>query len=361
VGCHRRAIDALSELALGDDASRLADLGAAWVNLGCALQAGAGREEQMRSLGAFDRAIGILERLPVRSDPRFRHNLAAAWMNRADALARIDTAGSRSEALPAYGCAVAIASELPLDEKASFRILLASCWINLGSLRQRLSDLSGAALAYDRAVAALGNLPRAGHRMACHHAATALTNRGEALLEDGSRDGAARAVSSAKLALSQFEGRDVGGPARAKLSLRALRVMARGLEALLRFDRSRSVDRVAALTDLAERGLDLALAFRNRAPEIFDPFFIWFYSFGSRVYGRYQPQFLREFLEEGLGRWDFRGSAGVGADLRAIARQATAGALEELGCNRVLVEGARPTELLLDTVQVLRGAAAVFA
>jgi hypothetical protein len=45
------------------------------------------------------------------------------------------------------------------------------------------------------------------------------------------------------------------------------------------------------------------------------------------------------------------------AELRTVARQATAGALEDLGRNRLLVQGSRPTELLLGAVQDLRSAA----
>jgi hypothetical protein len=47
----------------------------------------------------------------------------------------------------------------------------------------------------------------------------------------------------------------------------------------------------------------------------------------------------------------------LAAELRTVARQATAGALEELGRSRLLVQGSRPTELLLRAVQGLRSAA----
>jgi hypothetical protein len=358
--CHRRAIELLGELGVDEDSSYLADLGAAWVNLGCALQAGSTRESLGEALDAFDCAIGLLGRLPLGAHPRFDHNLAAAWMNRADAFAGTGTATGHASALDAYARAIEIAQGLPLDGKLSFRILLASCWINHGNLCQRLLRIPEALHSYDGAVAALGNLPGTGHRASCHHAATAWTNRGEALLSTNAIEGAAAAVESAGRALALVEGRDLGGPVDAKLRLRALRVLARGRESLLRRGTGGGVDAVAQLTDAAERGLDLAFGGHEKDPWFFDPFIVWFFSFGSRIYGHYQPQFLKEFLDETLGRWDPRGSSTVGSELIAISRQATAGALEVLGRNRLLVAGTRRTELVLGTVRQLRGAAFQF-
>jgi tetratricopeptide (TPR) repeat protein len=360
VRCHERAVELLSELPIDEDISYRADLGAAWVNLGCALQSGPSRESLRDALDAFDRAVDVLSKLPFEDHPRFRHNLAAAWMNRADAFARIDTAASRTSALQAYGRAIEIAGELPLDEKPSFRVLLASCWINLGNLHERLMDFSNAVRDYDEARGALGNLPRSGHRLACHHAATAETSRGEALLSAPEPEGARQAVEAARMALAQIEGSGLDGLVDAKLSLRALRVMARGLESLLCSENARPAEAVAELTDVAERGLDLAFGARQREPQLFDPFIAWFFSFGSCVYGRYQPQFLAEFLGEGLDRWDSGASPEGGEALRSIARRAAAGTLEELGRGRLLVSGTRQTERLVSTVRELREAASHF-
>jgi hypothetical protein len=340
-------------LPVAENEGYLADLGAAWVNLGCALLADPSRGSLEGALDAFDRGTDLLGRLPVESSPRFRHNLAAAWMNRADACAQIDTDSSRSSALRAYGRAIEIAGRLPLDEKPSFRVLLASCWINLGSLRQRMHDFTGAVRACDGALAAIGSLPRSGHRLATHHAATAWTNRGEALLSESTAEGARRSAESAGMALALLDGRDLGGAADAKLSLRALRVMARGLEAQLRSS-AHGADEVAALTDVAERGMSLAFSRRDAAPDVFDPFVIWFFSFGSRVYGRHQPQFLAEYLNEVLLLPEARACRELAAGLRAIALKAAAGTLEGLGRHRLLVQGTRQTGLIMQAVRDLR-------
>jgi hypothetical protein len=357
VSCHRRAVELLSELPVGENVSYMADLGAAWVNLGCALQADPSRESLEEALDAFDRAVDLLEMLPLGDNSRFRHNLAAAWMNRADAHAQVGTVAGRASAVEAYGRAIEIAADLPLDERPSFRVLLASCGINLGNLHQRLLDFPSAIGAYDGALAAIGDLAQTGHRLASHHAATAWTNRGEAFLSGTHGEGATEAVASGRMALVQVEGRGLDGPVDAKLSLRALRVIARGLESLICDRTGRSVETVAQLTDVAERGLDLAFGGHEKDPQLFDQFIVWFFSFGSRIYGQFLPQFLAEFLNEVLCRWDSNGNPGVHAELRAIAGQAAAGALEDLGRNRLLVAGTRQTELLMCTVRELRGAA----
>jgi len=353
VDCNRRAVELMDGLPVAENEGYLADLGAAWVNLGCALLADPSRRSLEEALGAFDRGTDLLGRLPVGSSPRFRHNLAAAWMNRADALAQIDSETSRSGALRAYGRAIEIAGRLPLDEKPSFRVLLASCWINLGSLQQRMLDFTGAVRACDGALAAIGSLPRTGHRLATHHAATAWTNRGEALLSESPVEGARRSVESAGMALALLEGRAVGGAADAKLRLRALRVMARGLEARVRSS-PHGADEVAVLTDVAERGMSLAFSSRHAAPDVFDPFVIWFFSFGSRAYGRHQPQFLAEYLNEALRRPESRACRELAVGLRAIALKSAAGTLEGLGRNRLLVHGTRQTELIMQAVRDLR-------
>jgi tetratricopeptide (TPR) repeat protein len=314
----------------------------------------------MEALGAFDRAVELLELLPFGETPRFRHNLAAAWMNRADAFRQIDTSMGQSRALRAYGRAIEVARDLPLDEKPSYRVLLASCWINLGNLHQRLSRFSEAVLDYDRGLAALGTLPDSGHRLARHHAATAWTNRGEALM-CAPIGNASAAVESARMALRHVEGRAVAGDADVKLGLLALRVIARGLESELRAEASpQSTDRVAALTDVAERGIDLAFAGRERDPQMFDPLIVWFFSFGSRIYGRYQPQFLAEYLEEVIHGLNSGADRGIGDQLRTVARQAADGTLEGLGRNRLIVWGTRQAEILLKTVRELRSAVVLF-
>jgi len=354
VDCHMRAVELLDGLPIEENPEYLADLGAAWVNLGCALQSDPSRESLAKALEALDRGVDLLGRLPFGENPRFRHNLAAAWMNRADAFSQIDTATSRSSALQAYSRAIEVAGGLPLDDKPSFRVVLASCWINLGNLRQRMGEFRSAVHAYDGALAAIGSLPKTGHRLARHHAATAWTNRGEALLAESPADGASDSVESARTALAQLGGREMGGATDVKLALRALRVLARGLEARLRAGASHGALEIAALTDVIERGMNLAFANRGAGADGFNPFVLWFFSFGSRAYGLYQPQFLAEYLAETLQRLDPNAHSELAVGLRAIALKAAAGALEGLARNRLLVHGTRQTELLVGAVRDLR-------
>ncbi len=323
VHCHRRAVDLLSAPSSGPDRAQRADLGTAWVNLGCALQAGEDPSELTEALGAFDRAIRILEPMLGGGDFRFRHNLAAAWMGRADSLTRIGA--HRFEALQAYDRAIEIARALPMDGKPSFRILLGSCGINRGNLLGRQGgavDVSAAVRSYDEALAALGSLARSGHRIARCHAASAWTNRGEALLAGSPDENAGQAVDSGRRALAEVEGGRLEGPALAELRLRALRVMALGLERLLPAGGAAPTkDAVAALTDVAERAIAIAIGCRTDSGGTLDPHMAWFFEFGARIYGRHQPQFLVEYLDEVLRRWRLRVGRECEPRLRAIAHR----------------------------------------
>lgn len=211
VQCHRRAVDLLSSSSPAQSRACRADLGTAWVNLGCALQAGLDAGELAEALGAFDRAIRLLELMQDRADFRLRHNLAAAWMGRADTLARIGS--DRRGALSAYDRAIEIARGLPIDGKPSFRILVASCAVNRGNLLGRqggAADLAAAVRSYDEALSALRTLAQSGHRLARGHAANAWANRGEALLAAAPDENAGQAIDSGRRALAEAEGAGLG-------------------------------------------------------------------------------------------------------------------------------------------------------
>jgi hypothetical protein len=359
VRCHRRALDLLAPFSSAPCRASPADLGTAWVNLGCALRAGESPGDLAEALGAFGQAIRILEPMLDGADCRFRHNLAAAWMGRADTLVMIGSA--RLEALQAYDRANEIARGLPMDGKPSFRILLASCGINRGNLLGQpgvTRDLPAAVHSYDEALGALGSLAQSGHRMARCHAASAWTSRGEALLAASPGENAGRAVDSGRRALAQFEGGGLEGPALAEQRLRALRVMALGLERLLPAGAPAATrDAIAALTDLAERAIAIAIGCRDGAGGKLDPHLAWFFGFGARIYGRHQPQFLAEYLDEVMRRWNRRVGCDSDSRLRAIARKAVTQTLESLGRGRLIAAGTPQAELLLRTVHELRAAA----
>lgn len=352
--CNRRAVELLGSLPIAENAEYLADLGAAWANLGCSLQA-CGPEHLEEATAAFLRAVEFLGRLPLRGNHRFRHNLAAAWMNRAGAL---EAMGLHADSRDGYEQAIAIAHELPLEEKPSFRILLASCFINHGNLVMKLGrgSAAGAATSYERALASLGPLPATGHRAARHHAATAATLLAEALLEQAPAH-AGRALEAARNALAELPGRELGSFASADLLLRALRAAARALEGLLEQASAQGSSHgkaLAELTDVVERGFDLASRCREHSPGTFDPLASWFFTTGCRVYGRHQPQFLAEFIADCLHRV----SAGTGSalllELRKASRDAVEAALGGLGRGRMLIAGTPQTEHLLRTVRGLQ-------
>lgn len=355
VRCNRRAVELLGSLPIDENPEFLADLGAAWANLGCALQAcGPGHREE--AAAAFLRALEFLGTLPLEGNHRFRHNLAAAWMNRAGALGSM---GVHAESLHAYEQAMSVARELPLEEKPSFRILLASCRINRGNLLMKMGGgtSGGAATSYKEALAALGPLPATGHRAARHHAATAATLLAEALLEEAPAPHAGGALEAARTALAELPGRELGSFASADLVLRALRAAARALEGLLGQTSAPGYSHgkaLAELTAVIERGFYLASGCRERSPGTFDPLAAWFFATGCRVYGRHQPQFLAEFIGDCLRRVSAKSGSELLLELRKASRDAVEAALGGLGRGRMLIAGTPQTEHLLRTVRGLQ-------
>ncbi len=352
--CNRRAVELLGALPVAENAEFLADLGAAWANLGCALQA-CGPAHRGEAAAAFLRAVEFLGRLPLEGNHRFRHNLAAAWMNRAGAL---ESLGLLADSLNAYDQAISIASGLPLEEKPSFRILLASCRINHGNLVMETAggSTTDAVSSYQGALVALAPLTATGHRAARHHAATAATLLAEALLEQTPAH-AGRALEAARTALAELPGRELGSLASADLVLRALRAAARALEVLLGQTTALASSHgkaLAELTDVVERGFGLASRCRERSPGTFDPLAAWFFATGCRVYGRHQPHFLAEFIGDCLRQVSAESGSALLLELRKTSRDAVEATLGGLGRGRALIGGTPQTEHLLRIVRTLQ-------
>jgi hypothetical protein len=53
-------------------------------------------------------------------------------------------------------------------------------------------------------------------------------------------------------------------------------------------------------TDAVDDGLELVRTWEQRGVPYFRPFAVDLFRFGARVYARYQPQFLDEFIEENM-------------------------------------------------------------
>jgi tetratricopeptide (TPR) repeat protein len=171
---------------------------------------------------AYDDAIVRLRTLPLAHE-RIRRDLAVALMNRGNALQRQDSPASVAAALCAYDEAIAFFRTLPLADFPDYRNALGAAWMNRGHALHRQPDSAGlveAIRSHGEAVALLRTLPLDANRSYPINLAAAWMNQANALLLLGEP---ARALASAREAISVAAPAESTDPALADLSLKARR------------------------------------------------------------------------------------------------------------------------------------------
>jgi hypothetical protein len=207
------------------------------------------------ALASYDEAVEVLRRIPLAENPLYPRRLALGLQNRGLALQARGREGDADLAADSFGEALQV-----LDQDASQSIedrpyLRAVVWLNLANLR--------AAQAADDA-----------------HAAA--------------RDAALQAVE----AVAGLETSDINAAA-AGLQARHIlcRVCAQSLSQA--GDEEMPAD-VHEATDAVDDGLELVRNWEQRGVPHFRPLAFDLFRFGARVYARYQPQFLDEFIADNI-------------------------------------------------------------
>ena len=250
----------------------------------------------------FDRALELRRRLPTEI-PVHAYGLAACWLNRAEALTRLGPA-HHALALRAYDEGLALLRPLPLDDDARFSKRLAIALQNralvlaaqnppagadaIAALLEAIAVLSSAeamdASERDYLLAAvcvnLANIQASKAAIGSDLAAEEAARRALGLVKAHEREDAAWAEAGlhARHVLCQIAGRRLSVPA--------------AMETLM--------PDVHDATDLADEGLSLVRDWERRGVHRFRNLASDLLRFGARVYGRFQPHFLDEFLSEHL-------------------------------------------------------------
>lgn len=257
------------------------------------------------ALGYFDRALELRRGLPIETSPMLRYDLAACWLNRADALMCPGNSKQIQLALCAYDEAIALLRDLPLHEDWRFPRRLAIAHQNRG-LALRSPDISAIA-------AAIGEFATAIEILEAEHTARITDRlyllaavwmnlasarlaeertRGERLAEEAAR----RSVTLvADLETDDVHAAEVGMKARHALC----QAIAQRLSQITHMH-ARIPDAVHEATDAADSGLALARRWEKNGVDRFRPIARDLFLFGMRVYARYQPQFLAEFVSENM-------------------------------------------------------------
>jgi hypothetical protein len=257
------------------------------------------------ALVCFDRALELRRRLPIDAVPVLRYGLAACWLNRADALVRLGDAAQIPVALRAYDEGIALLRGLPLREDARFPRRLAMAYQNRGLALPAHGRPVGAeaVVAFTDAITILEHdqaalIPDRQYLLAAVWMNLANARASEATAESESlaRDAALRAIALVTdLEMNDADAAEVGLKARHVLC----QTIATRLSPATTSDEP-IPDDVHEATDLVDDGLGLARRWEQEGVTRFRGIAYDLFRFGARVYERYQPQFLNEFVLDNI-------------------------------------------------------------
>ena len=277
------------------------------------------------ALVCFGRALELRSRLPVDAVPLFRYGLAACWLNRADALIRQGDAAQLPAALRAYDEGIALLLCLPLGEDARFPRRLAIAFQNRGLALQAHGPLgtAEAIAAFMDAIAVLDHaqstpIPDRRYLLAAVWVNLANARASETDAQSGvlARDAALRAMAL----VADLEAEDADAT---EVGLRARHVLCRALSTGLSTANPQETlpDDVHEATDIVDDGLSLVRRWEQRGSDRFRPVAYDLFRFGARVYGRYQPQFLNEFVFDNIDPGQSSSDYVESAEMRSAAME----------------------------------------
>lgn len=342
-----------------DESNRLASV-SALLRQGQALEAAG---HFTAAVVSFDRAIALCP--PVEGGgPTARLRLCGiAWMNRGSALHKLATPEAMAAARDAYNRAITTLEKLSFERDPALRNSLAAALTNRGRLLQldRAPHLLADAIAsHERAITLLAPLVSGTSPLHVRrNLAGAWLNLADARLGLATTDALDRALEAARRALALVGEREDAAPEFADLGLKARRALVDAIGRLLSAP-DRNGDGTFPETELAaeagdaiDGGLALARRWESRSGADLRPLALRLFRFGGQFYGRRQPHFLAEFLQESIGP-----GAPYAADpeFRAAAIATVDAAWRHLRTPRPLLAGTPTTDRLLAAAEALRRA-----
>ena len=262
------------------------------------------REAPIDALHCFDEALELRRRIPADHSPFQVYLLAACLFNRADALARMGDVGPTAAALASYDEGIAALQRIPLGENPLFPRRLALGLQNRGlalKARGREGDADLAEASFGNALAVLdeeyaGRIEDLAYLRGVMW--LNLANLRAMRESDGAYESARDAAMRALESVSGLEEQD---PNVAAAGLQARHVLCRiCAQGLSRASDDEMPDDVHEATDAVDDGLEIVRSWEQRGVPFFRPLAFDLFRFGARVYARYQPQFLDEFIADNM-------------------------------------------------------------
>ena len=263
------------------------------------------REAAIDALHCFDEALELRRRVPATHSPFQGYLLAACLLNRADALVRLNDRAPLAAALSSYDEAIEVLSPLPLDENPLYPRRLAMAYQNRGLALIARGDDGDAGEAADAFVDSIAVLDQE-HSHAIDDRdqlrAVVWVNLANLRTIDTSVDAHNAARDAAKRALGYVADTEASDPGAADAGLRARHVLCRLCADRLSQagDEVDMPEDVHEATDAVDEGLGLVRSWEQRGVAVFRPLAFDLFRFGARVFARYQPQFLEEFIDDNM-------------------------------------------------------------
>lgn len=284
-------------------------------------------EAIVAALQCFDRALELRRRLPIDTSPMLRYGLAACWLNRAEALMHLETPEKIQLALRSYDEALALLHDLPLQEDARFPKRLAIAHQNRGLALQSQKSSANAEAKQEflKAIKILEHEHAAQIADRLYLLAAVWMNLANAELAEASTQSEKRAEEAAHRAITLVADLETNDVHIAEVGMKARHILCNAIAKRL----SQNTDRHARMpgdvhkaTDAADTGLALARRWELDGVDRFRKIAHDLFRFGMRVYSRYQPQFLAEFVSENMDPAQSSLNYVESEEMRSAAREA---------------------------------------
>ena len=255
-------------------------------------------------MGCFDQALELRRGLPIDAVPILRYGLAACWLNRADALVRLGNATQITEALRSFDEGIRLLHGLPLGADARFPRRLAMAYQNRGLALQVQGGRAGEAIAaFTEAIAILDHHQAALIADRQYLLAVVWMNLANARAAEANADSESLARDAALRAIALVADVEVDDADAAEVGLKARHVLCQTIAVRLpemTAGNETMPDDVHEATDVADDGLGLVRRWEHKGVDRFRGIAYDLFRFGARVYARYQPQFLHEFVLDNM-------------------------------------------------------------
>jgi hypothetical protein len=251
------------------------------------------------ALGYFDRALALRRRLPIETFPLLRYGLAACWLNRAEALMRLGESVQISLALGACDEALALLSNLPLGDDPRFprRLAIAHHHRGLALQARGRAEIPAAIAAFTDAIGILAHEQAALVTDREYLLAAMWMNLANARVGEGTAESDSLAREAARRAMAPVAHLEAHNAEAAEIGLKARHVLCQTMARPLSLHATLGDD-VHEATDVVDEGLALVRQWERKGVARFREIACDLFRFGARVYEKYQPQFLTEFIFE---------------------------------------------------------------